>query len=146
MVVQRVCPEMTFLFFFFSFSFFLGLRTGHAKNHTGPSIYFFFGFSPFSLICKFFLFTLIISIRFYFLFHPCSFYFWNLFLNLALILLITICFVLIIFLIHLFFYNSTPRHLFSFNFCVKFGHASYNCYFLIFFLMDCIFTISFLNI
>jgi hypothetical protein len=75
MVVQRVCPEMTFLFFFFSFSFFLGLRTGHAKNHTGPSIYFFFGFSPFSLICKFFLFTLIISIRFYFLFHPCSFYF-----------------------------------------------------------------------
>jgi len=45
---------------FFSFSFFLGLRAGHAKNHTNLLIYFFFGFSPFFLFVIF-LFTLIIS-------------------------------------------------------------------------------------
>jgi hypothetical protein len=52
MVVQRVCPEMAFLFFFFSFSFFLGLRAGHAKNHTGPSIFFSLDSVPFLLFAK----------------------------------------------------------------------------------------------
>jgi hypothetical protein len=34
-------PKLLF-YSFFLFLFFLGLRVGHAKNHTNPSIYFFF--------------------------------------------------------------------------------------------------------
>jgi hypothetical protein len=50
-------PKLFFFFLsFFSFSFFLGLCAGHAKVHTSPSIYFFFWFSPSSLICNCFIY------------------------------------------------------------------------------------------
>jgi hypothetical protein len=53
----------------------------------------------------------------------------------------------IIFLIDLFFFfNSTSKHLFSFNFYVKFGSNSFNCYFLITFLLDLFFIIPSRNI
>jgi hypothetical protein len=44
---------------FFSFSFFLGLLAGHAKNYTNPSISFFFWSSP-SLNCNYFIFDFIL--------------------------------------------------------------------------------------
>jgi len=45
---------------FFSFSFFLDLCAGHAKNQNNPSIVFFLQFNPSSLIYNFF-FTLVVS-------------------------------------------------------------------------------------
>jgi hypothetical protein len=38
-----------------------------------------------------------------------------------------------------FFYISTPRHLFSFKLCVKFGSSSFNCYFFNYFLNELVF-------
>ena len=84
-------------------------------------------------------------IRFYFPFSSLVIWFFNLFSNLVLILLVFICFVLNHFL-HWFFFNSTPRHLFLFNFYINFGHNSFNFYFLIIFLMDLFLTITSLNI
>jgi hypothetical protein len=85
-------------------------------------------------------------IGFYFQFHPYSFDFFYLFSNFIFILLISICFVLNHFLDEfVFFFNFTLRHLFSFNFYVKFGPNSFNCYFLIIFLMDLFCTIPSLN-
>ena len=90
--------------------------------------FFYFFYSVHLLLFVIFLFTLIIFnyvlflisslvvwfLKFIFKF---SFYFLNCYL---------FCFESISWLI-CFFYNSTPRHLFSFNFCVKFGPASFNC-------------------
>jgi hypothetical protein len=73
-------------------------------------------------------------------------WFFYLFSNFIFILLISICFVLNHFLDEfVFFFNFTLRHLFSFNFYVKFGPNSFNCYFLIIFLMDLFCTIPSLN-
>jgi hypothetical protein len=72
-------------------------------------------------------------------------WFFYLFSNFIFILLISICFVLNHFLDEFFFFNFTLRHLFSFNFYVKFGPNSFNCYFLIIFLMDLFCTIPSLN-
>jgi len=79
-------------------------------------------------------------IGFYFPFHPWSFDFFKLFSNLVFILLVLNHF------LNCFFFNFTRKHLFSFNFYVNFGHNSFNCYFLIIFLMDLFLTITSLNI
>jgi hypothetical protein len=68
-------PGNGFSFLFLFLLFLPGIACWPCKKSYRPFNIFFFGFSPFSLICKKILFTLIISIRFYFLFHLCSFYF-----------------------------------------------------------------------
>jgi hypothetical protein len=110
---EEVWLEMTFFFLF------LGLYADHAKNHISSSIYFFFEFNPSSLICNFYYLHWLFLIEFYFLFHTWSFDFWIWFSNLILIFELLFVLFWIIFLIDLFFYNFIPRHLFSFNFCVK---------------------------
>jgi len=90
-----VWPQNYFYFLsFFSFSFFLELWVDHAKIHISHSIYFFFWFSLSSHIFQLFYLHWLFLIGFYFLFHPWSFDFFNLFSNLVLIFLIFICFVL----------------------------------------------------
>jgi hypothetical protein len=115
---------------FFFLLFLSGIACWPCKKSYQPFNLFFLWIQSLFLICNFFYLHWLFLIGFYFLFHLCLFYFWNLFSNLALIFLITICFVSNHFLDSFVFYHSTPRHLFSFNFCVKFGVASYNCYFL----------------
>jgi hypothetical protein len=129
-VCMVVRPKIAFLFFsFFSFSFFVELRVGHAKIHINLSIYFFFWFSLSSLIYNCFIqidcFWLI-----FFWFDPWSFGLYS--LNFYLFYFES--FSWLFFLFH-------PRYLFSFNFYVKFGHNYFNCYFLIILLMDSFCTI-----
>jgi hypothetical protein len=105
---------------FFSFSFFLGLLAGHAKNYTNPSISFFFWSSP-SLNCNYFIFDfiivcLILLVLFFIKFGSYSFNCYFFLFS-------------IIFLIYLFFFNFILEHFFSLKFNVKFGANSFNCYF-----------------
>jgi len=104
---------------FFSFSFFLGLLAGHAKNYTNPSISFFFWSSP-SLNCNYFIFDFILVCLILLVFFLS---------NLVLIFLIVFFLFSIIFLIYLFFFNFILEHFFSLKFNVKFGANSFNCYF-----------------
>jgi hypothetical protein len=96
-----------------------------------PAFQFFFD-SITLLLFEIVLFTLIVSYWILFLISPpWSFDFFNLFSNLVLILLISICFVLnYIFDWFVFFFNSTPGNLFLFNFYIKFGPNSFNSNFL----------------
>jgi hypothetical protein len=102
--------DMKLLFFFnslFSFSFFLGLHVDHAKIHTSLSIFFFDSITL--LLFEIVLFTLIVFYWILFLISPpWSFDFFNLFSNLVLILLISICFVLNYFLDWFVFFFSIP--------------------------------------
>jgi hypothetical protein len=97
-----------------------------------PAFQIFFLIQSLFSYLKLFLFTLIVFYWILFLISPpWSFDFFNLFSNLVLILLISICFVLNYFLDwFVFFFNSTPRNLFLFNFYVKFGSNSFNSNFL----------------
>ena len=80
-------------------------------------------------------------IEFYFRFHPWWFDFVIFLLSLVIVLVIAIWLVLNHFL-DWFFFNYIPKHLFSFNFYVKFGQNSFNCYFfIIIFLIGLFFSI-----
>jgi len=96
-----------------------------------PAFQIVFWFNHSSLIWNCFIYINCFLLDFIFDFTPWSFDFFNLFSNLVLILLIFICFVLNYFLDwFVFFFNSTPRNLFLFNFYVKFGPNSFNSNFL----------------
>jgi len=85
-------------------------------------------------------------IGFYFWFHPWWFDFVIFLLNSVLVLVIVFVWFWIIFLID-FFFNYIPKCLFLFNFYVKFGHNSFNCYFfIIIFLIGLFFSIPSQNI
>jgi hypothetical protein len=70
---SEVCFDVNWLFLFFSFFFFLGLRVGHVKNYINPSISFFFWFSPYSLNCNCFIY---INFFYWILFLISSLFIW----------------------------------------------------------------------
>jgi hypothetical protein len=131
------------LFYSFSFSFFLDLCAGHAENQNGPLIVFFFIQSLFSYL-QFFLHWLFL-IGFYFLFHSWSFDFLILFSNLVLILWIAIYFILNCFLNLFVFLQFHPRYFFHLIFASNLVMFLLVAIF-ISFLMDWFFTISSLHI
>jgi hypothetical protein len=134
-------------FCLFSFSFFIELRVGHAKSHTHPLISFCSFDSVILLLIVIVLFTLIIFNLILFSISSLMVWFCYFFLlNSVIVLVITICLVLNHFL-DWFFFNYIPKNLFSFNFYVKFGHNSFNCYFfIIIFLIGLFFSIPSQNI
>jgi len=157
---------------FFSFSFFLGLLAGHAKNYTNPSISFFFWSSP-SLNCNYFIFDFIlvclillvfflsnlvlILLIVFFCFQSFSWFIyfssilslsisfhWNLMSSLVPILLI---FIFNYFFNWFVFSNFISKHLISVGFYIKFSHNSFNCYlFYTIFLLTFFFSISSIDI
>ena len=134
MVVRRYSTQNCFsILSLFSFSF---LDCVLVMQKIILVLQFIFSFDLVSLLLfAIVLFTLIISNWILFSISSLVICFFYLFSDLVHILLIAICFVLNYFLDwFVFFPIPAPRYLSSFNFYIKFGHNSFNCYFFNYFL------------